>query len=181
MKVRPARASLRLRHPIILEWFWAFLGSWSSWRFVGGSLPELEGNSSFFVLFHGIIWVGYLFGYDVSGALGVILFRGCCARLWLLCKGVMEWQFLVEAKSFVFLVSEGGVDPAGRKKGFASVVFLGLQCTVWLVGMVEVVLWNTGAQDFVKSFQVGQQVLIVCQGGNRASHFLWPERAHFIT
>jgi hypothetical protein len=39
-----------------------------------------------------------------------------------------------------------------RRKGFATVVFLGLQCTVWLVVMVEVALWNTGVQDFVKSF-----------------------------
>jgi hypothetical protein len=35
-------------------------------------------------------------------------------RPWLLCEGVMERQFLVDAKSFVFSVSEGGGDPAGR-------------------------------------------------------------------
>jgi hypothetical protein len=49
-------------------------------------------------------------------------------------------------------------------------VILGLQCTIWLVSMVEVALRNAGVKD--KSFREGQQVLIVRRGGNRASHFL---------
>jgi hypothetical protein len=93
--------------------------SWPDRGVVGGLLVGLCRSLKaipffFFVLFRGIIWVGYPFGYDVSGILGVILFRGCCVRPWLLCKGVMERQFLVDAKSFVFSVSEGGGDPAGR-------------------------------------------------------------------
>jgi hypothetical protein len=59
-----------------------------------------------------------------------------------------------------------------RRKGFAGVVSLSLPCAVWLVATLKVTLRNTGMNNFVKSFQEDQQVLIVCLGENRADCFL---------
>jgi hypothetical protein len=86
----------------------------------------------------------------------------------------MEWRFFVEAKTFVFSMKEVDVVVwlEERRKGFTRVVLLGVQCTVWLVEMVELALRNPGVQNFVKSFCEGLQVLIVRRGGNRAGRFL---------
>lgn len=79
----------------------------------------------------------------------------------------------METKSFSFLVTEEAVVRLEeRRKDFAGVVFLGLQCSVWLVATLEVALRNSGVLDFVKSFQEGPKVLIIRGGGNRAGHFL---------
>jgi hypothetical protein len=92
----------------------------------------------------------------------------CALRL------VMEWRFFVEAKSFVLSVREGEpvVRLEERRKGFAGSVILGVQCTGWLVSMVEVVLRNPGVEEFVKSYREGLKMLLVRRGGNRADRFL---------
>jgi hypothetical protein len=66
----------------------------------------------------------------------------------------MEWHFFVEAKSFLFSVTEdvAVVRLEERRKGFAGVVSLSLPCAVWLVATVKVALRNTGMNNFVKSF-----------------------------
>jgi hypothetical protein len=43
---------------------------------------------------------------------------------------------------------------------------------MWLVAMVEMVMWYLAVRDFVKSFQEGLKVFIVRRGGNRAGRFL---------
>lgn len=78
---------------------------------------------------------------------------------------VMEWHFFVEAKSFVLSVREG-------ERSFAGSVISGVQCIGWLVSIVEVVLWNLGVEEFVKSYPEGSKMLLVRRGGNRAGHFL---------
>lgn len=86
----------------------------------------------------------------------------------------MEWRFFVESKSFLFSVKENDavVRLEKRQKCFAGVVSLGLHCSVWLIATVEVALRNSGLKDFVKSFQEGEQVLIVLRAANRADCFL---------
>lgn len=60
----------------------------------------------------------------------------------------------------------------GKEKVFAGSVILGVQCTRWLVLMVEVVLRNPGVEEFVKSYREGLEVLLVRRGGNRVDRFL---------
>lgn len=58
----------------------------------------------------------------------------------------MKWCFFIEANSFLFSVKEDEavVQLEERRKSFAGVVSLGLQCSVWLAAMVEVALCNLG-------------------------------------
>jgi hypothetical protein len=54
----------------------------------------------------------------------------------------MERRFFVEAKAFVLSMTEGEavVLLEARRRGFTGLVVLGVQCTGWLVAMVEMVL-----------------------------------------
>lgn len=69
-------------------------------------------------------------------------------------QGCMDRRFFVEAMSFLFSVKEDEelVRLEERRKGFAGVVILGLQCAIWLVATVESVLRNIALKEFVKSF-----------------------------
>jgi hypothetical protein len=86
----------------------------------------------------------------------------------------MERCFSVEAKKFFFSVR---VDKADfrleeRGKDFIEYVFVGVQCSVWLVDTVEEVLKSPGKEDFVKSYREDEKVLMVCGGGNKADCYL---------
>jgi hypothetical protein len=79
----------------------------------------------------------------------------------------MERRFSVEAKKFFFSVR---VDKADfrleeRRKDFVVYVFVGVQCSVWLVDTVEEVLKSPSKEDFVKSYRENEKVLIVRGGG----------------
>jgi hypothetical protein len=84
----------------------------------------------------------------------------------------------VEAKSFAVLVKEGEavVRLEESRKGFVGKVSLGLQCTGWLLSMVEVGLLSSVVKDFIKSSRRTQKVLIICRGGNKAGCFLELDR-----
>jgi hypothetical protein len=75
-----------------------------------------------------------------------------CAFSWGMSREVaMERRFFMEAIFFVFLVKEGKavVQLEERRRGFASLVVLDVQCTVWLVVMVEMVLRYLSVKDFI--------------------------------
>jgi len=79
------------------------------------------------------------------------------------CGVDMERRFSVEAKKFFFSVR---VDKADfrleeRRKDFVGYVFVGVQCSVWLVDMIEEVLKSLGKEDFVKSYHEDEKVLMV--------------------
>jgi len=80
----------------------------------------------------------------------------------------------VDAKAFVFSVKEGEavVRLEERRRGFAGFVVFGVQCTGWLVAMVDMVLRYLDVKDFIKCFREGLKVFIVWRGGNRAKRFL---------
>jgi hypothetical protein len=61
----------------------------------------------------------------------------------------------VETKSSAVSVKEGEavVRLEESRKGFVGKVSLGLQCTGWLLSMVEVALLSSVVKDFIKSFQ----------------------------
>lgn len=79
----------------------------------------------------------------------------------------MDRHFFVEVKSFAVSVKEGEamVWLEESRKGFAGKVSLGLQCTAWLLTMVEVALRSSVVKDFIKSFRENSKVLIIYRGG----------------
>jgi len=54
----------------------------------------------------------------------------------------MEHRFSVEAKALYFSVKAdvSEIRLEERRKGFSGFIFLGLQCSVWLLAIVEVAL-----------------------------------------
>lgn len=86
----------------------------------------------------------------------------------------MENRFFVEAKSFSFSVgtSKPELRLEERRKGFAGVVSLGPRCVAQLIKTVEVVLWSTGAKEFVKTTWEASNVVTLKREGNRAERFL---------
>jgi hypothetical protein len=85
----------------------------------------------------------------------------------------METWCFMEAKTFVFSVVEGAsVVRLEERRGFSGLVFLGAQCTAWLVSMVEELLWFPGDKEFVKSSREGSKVIIVRRSGNFVGRFL---------
>jgi len=80
----------------------------------------------------------------------------------------------VEAKKIFFSLR---VDKAyfrleEMRKDFVGFVFVGVQCSVWLVDTVEEVLKSPGKEDFVKSYRVDEKVLMVHGGGNKVGRYL---------
>jgi hypothetical protein len=86
----------------------------------------------------------------------------------------MDKWFRVEAKTFVFSVSDGAsvLRVEEKRKNFSSKVILSFQCSEWLVSTMEGLLGSQEEQDFVKSFREGPKVLIARIGDNKASRLL---------
>jgi hypothetical protein len=86
----------------------------------------------------------------------------------------MERRFLVEAKSFTFLVRKGNVlvRLEEKRKGFGGFILLGSKCSVWLVDVVEVVRGALRKEDFARTFQDEVRMLKVRMGSNKAGCFL---------
>jgi hypothetical protein len=85
----------------------------------------------------------------------------------------MERHFSVEAKKFFFSVR---VDKADfrleeRRKDFVGYVFVGVQCSIWLMDTVEEVQKSPSKEDF-KSDREDEKVLMVHGGGNNAGRYL---------
>jgi hypothetical protein len=89
-------------------------------------------------------------------------------------KAEMERRFSTEAKAFYFSmkadVSEIRLEE--RRKGFSGVIFLGLQCSAWLLATVEEALKKPVKKDFVKSYREDVKALMVHGGGNKADRYL---------
>jgi hypothetical protein len=86
----------------------------------------------------------------------------------------MESCFFVEAKSFLFSVTNGSDElrMVEKRKGFIGFVLLSSRCTVWLVPMVEEALHSTVSEDFVISFGEDSKVTIVQSGRSSCDQFL---------
>jgi hypothetical protein len=72
----------------------------------------------------------------------------------------MDKKFIVESKSFAFLVLGGAsmLRLEERRKNFLGVVILNSQSSEWLALMLEVLLGFPEEQYFVKSFREGSKV-----------------------
>jgi hypothetical protein len=86
----------------------------------------------------------------------------------------MERRFSVEAKAFYFSVKADAseIHLEDKGKGFSGFIFLGLQCSAWLLATVEEALKEPVKNDFVKSFREDVKALMVCGGGNKAARYL---------
>jgi hypothetical protein len=86
----------------------------------------------------------------------------------------MDRRFLVEAKSFVFLVFEGAsvLHVVEKQNFFSCEVLLSKQCLVWLVSTMEELMGILGVFDFVKPFREGSKVTIVRLGRNINGRFV---------
>jgi len=86
----------------------------------------------------------------------------------------MERRFLVESKSFAFLVLEGVLvlRVEEKRQGFYGAVVLSIQCSAWLASTMESLLGLPGDQEFIKSFREGSKILIAHRGGNKDGRFL---------
>jgi hypothetical protein len=88
------------------------------------------------------------------------------ALIW---RGVSPWK---QKKSFSSMRDDkSDLRLEERKKNFVGYVYVGIQCSVWLVDMVVEVL-SLGKEDFVKSYCEDEKVLMVHGGGNKAGHYL---------
>jgi hypothetical protein len=76
----------------------------------------------------------------------------------------MERHFSIEAKSFCFSANEGFPDLCleERRKGFVGYIFVGIQCSSWLVDTVEAA--SKVKDDIAKSYREGDKVLMVHGG-----------------
>lgn len=86
----------------------------------------------------------------------------------------MERRFVVEAKSFSLSATKGKSEICleERRKRFSGSISLGIRCSDWLANMVEEAIMSPGKEEFVKSFRVEVEVLMVCKGSNKAGCFL---------
>jgi hypothetical protein len=84
----------------------------------------------------------------------------------------MEHRFSIEAKSFCFSAKEGSPDLLleERRKDFVGYIFASIQCSSWLVEMVEAA--SKVKDDIAKSYCEGDKVLMVHGGVNKAGIFL---------
>jgi hypothetical protein len=85
----------------------------------------------------------------------------------------MERRFSVEVKKFFFSVREDKAEfrLEESRKDFFGCVFLGVQCSVWLVDTIEEVK-SPGIEDFTKPYREVEKVLMVCGGENHAGRNL---------
>lgn len=58
------------------------------------------------------------------------------------------------------------------RKGFSGFIFLGLQCSAWLMATIEEALKESVKKDFVKSYHEDVKALMVRGGGNKAVRYL---------
>jgi hypothetical protein len=86
----------------------------------------------------------------------------------------MESWCYVEAKKFLFKVVEGAsvVRLEERRRNFSGLILLNIQSLVWLISIVECLLWFPREKDFIRSFEEGSKVLIVRRVGNAAGRHL---------
>jgi hypothetical protein len=86
----------------------------------------------------------------------------------------MERCFSVEAKGFSFSVKIEASELCleERRKGFCGFISLGLQCSAWLMAIVEEALKATVKEDFVKYFREDVKALMVRGSGNKVCRFL---------
>jgi hypothetical protein len=91
-----------------------------------------------------------------------------------LVKTEIERRFSAEAKAFYFSVKVdvSEIRLEERRKGFAGFIFLGLQCSAWLLVTVEEALKEPVKKDFVKSYRKDVKALMVREGGNKAGRNL---------
>jgi hypothetical protein len=82
----------------------------------------------------------------------------------------------VEAKAFYFSVKADAskIRLEERRKGFSGFIFLGLQCSAWLLATVEEALKEPVKKDFVKSYREDVKALMVRGGGggNKVGRYL---------
>jgi hypothetical protein len=84
----------------------------------------------------------------------------------------MEWHFSTEAKDFCFSAKEGSpvIRLEERRRKFVGFIFASIQCSSWLVDMVEEACLEK--EDITKSYREGGKVLMVHGGANKAGRFL---------
>ena len=87
---------------------------------------------------------------------------------------VMEQSFLYEAKTFCLSAKVGcpNLCLEERRKGFVGFIFVSIQCSLWLVDMVEEAIQSSVKEDFTKSYREGDKATMVHGGGNKAGRFL---------
>jgi hypothetical protein len=74
----------------------------------------------------------------------------------------MEISFIVESKTFVFLVLDGAsmLRVGEKRKSFSGEIFISSPCFEWLASTLEILVGYPEDQDFIKSFREGSRVLI---------------------
>jgi hypothetical protein len=89
-------------------------------------------------------------------------------------KAETKRRFLVEAKAFSFSVKTDvfEIRLEERRKGFCGYIFMGFQCSVWLMATVEEGPKAPMKKDFVTSYLEDVKALMVHGGGNKVGHYL---------
>jgi hypothetical protein len=59
-----------------------------------------------------------------------------------------------------------------RRKGFCGFIFLGLQCSIWLLATIKEALKEPVKKDFVTSYREDVKALMIRGGGNKAGRYL---------
>jgi hypothetical protein len=165
VKVRQARGLLRF----VIQELGCCVGSkFEKQRCAFGSLYlDCEGAlaGGFYV------WVVFFSGEGTSFFWVGRLCLGMENRSFIEAKSDMEWRFFVEAKKFFFLVREDKAEFCLEER-FCWVCVLGVQCSVWLVDIVEEVLKSSGIEDFAKCYSEVEKVLMVREGRNKAGCYM---------
>jgi hypothetical protein len=86
----------------------------------------------------------------------------------------MECRFSVEVKAFSFSAKADVYEIClqERRKGFCRFIFLGFQCSAWLMATIEEALKAPVKEDFVTSYREDVKALMVHGGGNKAGCYL---------
>ena len=89
-------------------------------------------------------------------------------------KIFMERNFSFEAKTFSFLAKDGypNLRLEERRKGFVGYISASIQCSSWLVDMMEAAIQSQVKEEIAKSYYEGDKVTMVHRGGNKAGRFL---------
>jgi hypothetical protein len=86
----------------------------------------------------------------------------------------MERSFSFEAKTFCLSTKDGypHLCLEERRKSFVGYIFISIQCSSWLVDMVEAAIQSQVKEEIAKSYREGDKVTMVHVGGNKAGRFL---------
>jgi hypothetical protein len=87
----------------------------------------------------------------------------------------MEQSFSFEAKTFCLSAKVGcpNLCLEERRKGFVGYIFASIQCSSWLMDMVEAVIQSQVKEEIAKSYRGGDdKAMMVHGGGNKAGRFL---------